>query len=158
MGTVDFTDGGTTIAGCGAVAVTGGQAQCITSFTTEGAHDLEATYSGGTSGGTTFITSAGTLTQTVNDHTTVSGDTFSNTGPVGIPDTGSPPGKAVPYPSDIFVSGLTGTISDVKATLSGLTYPYSQDLEVLLVGPAGGSEVLMSDVGPTTSPQPRSRM
>ena len=50
------------------------------------------------------------------------------------------PGTAVPYPSDIFVSGLTGSISNVSATLSGITYPFSQDLNVLLVGPGGGSE------------------
>ena len=96
------------------------------------------------------MTSTGVDTQVVNNHTTVSGNTFSNSGTVTIPNTGSPPGTAVPYPSDIFVSGLTGTISNVSATLSGITYPVSQDLDVLLVGPTGGSEVLLSGVGPNT--------
>ncbi len=86
----------------------------------------------------------------VNDHTTVSGNTFSNAGPISVPNTASTPGESVPYPSDIFVSGLTGSISNVSATLSGITYPYSQDLDVLLVGPQGGSEVLLANVGPST--------
>ncbi len=146
-GTVDFTDGGTTISGCGAAALdSGGSATCNTSFSTEGDHDLAAVYSGTSS----FVTSTGTLTQVVNDHTTVSGNTFSNTGTISVPNAVATPGEAVPYPSDIFVSGLTGSISNVTATLSGITYPFSQDLNVLLVGPQGGSEILLSNVGPST--------
>ena len=152
-GTVDFTDGGTTISGCGAAALdSSGAATCTTAFTTEGDHDLAAIYSGTSS----FVTSTGDLTQVVNDHTVVSGNTFTNTGTINIPNTGSPPGSAVPYPSDIFVSGLNGTISNVSVTLgggtssTGINYPFSQDLDVLLVGPQGGSEVLLSNVGPST--------
>ena len=80
----------------------------------------------------------------------VSGSTYSNPGQISIPDTGSPPAPAAPYPSHIFVSGLTGTITHISATLSGLTDPVAQDLDMLLVGPAGGSEILLSGVGPDT--------
>ena len=130
-GTVDFTDGGTTISGCGAASLSSGPAACTTTFTTEGDHDLAAVYSGTSS----FVTSTGVDTQVVNNHTTVSGNTFSNTGTISVPNTATTPGTAVPYPSDIFVSGLTGSIANVSATLSGITYPFSQDLNVLLVGP-----------------------
>ena len=148
-GTVDFTDGGTTIAGCKVKAMSGsGQATCTTTFTAEGDHFLDATYSGATSGAKTYLASSGSLTQAVNNHTTVNGNTYCNTGSISIPDnTETSPGLAVPYPSEMFVSGQTATVGDVKASLSGLTYPHVQDLEVLLVGPAGGSLVLMSSVG-----------
>ena len=145
-GTVDFTDGGTTISGCGAASLSSGPATCTTTFTTEGDHDLAAVYSGTSS----FVTSTGVDTQIVNNHTTVSGNTFSNTGTISVPNTATTPGTAVPYPSDIFVSGITGSISNVSATLSGITYPFSQDLNVLLVGPGGSSEILLSNVGPNT--------
>ena len=120
----------------GRLALNGsGQATCTTAFTTEGDHDLSATYSGTSS----FATSQTTLTQEVDNHTVVSGSTYSNPGQISIPDTGSPPAPAAPYPSHIFVSGLTGTITHISATLSGLTDPVAQDLDMLLVGPAGGS-------------------
>jgi hypothetical protein len=48
-GSVAFTDGGTPIAGCAAVAVdlaSGGQASCRATFSRGGAHTLVATYSG----------------------------------------------------------------------------------------------------------------
>ena len=46
-GSVAFADGGTTIAGCAAVAVdAGGQAGCQTTYSALGAHDITAGYSG----------------------------------------------------------------------------------------------------------------
>jgi lysophospholipase L1-like esterase len=45
-GTVAFTEGGTTLAGCGAVALSGGKAGCAVTFTTAGSHTVTATYSG----------------------------------------------------------------------------------------------------------------
>ena len=38
-------------------------------------------------------------------------------------------------------------------TLKEITYPFSQDLDVLLVGPQGQSIVLLSNVGPSTGTQ-----
>src|SRR5262249_1072776 len=55
------------------------------------------------------------------------------------------PGKATPYPSTIVVSGLTGTVYKVTATLNNLSHGAAADLDVLLVGPKGQSVLLMSD-------------
>jgi hypothetical protein len=59
---------------------------------------------------------------------------------------------ASPYPSAISVSGLTGTVSHVTATLSGATYSYSEDIDALLVGPTGASLVLVASMGPDGAP------
>jgi subtilisin-like proprotein convertase family protein len=81
--------------------------------------------------------------------------TFSNTNPITINDgadecpDGEPattPAPASPYPSPIVVSGL-GTMSDVNVTLTGLTHTFPDDVDVLLVGPAGQSTLLMADTG-----------
>ena len=45
-GTVAFTANSAAISGCGAVAVTGGQATCVTSFSQPGSYGLQANYSG----------------------------------------------------------------------------------------------------------------
>jgi subtilisin-like proprotein convertase family protein len=65
--------------------------------------------------------------------------TFSNPAPIAIPDIGN----ATPYPSTISVSGLSGTVTDVNATLTGFTHTFPQDVGVLLVGPTGANVVLM---------------
>jgi hypothetical protein len=57
-GTVQFLDGGNPIAGCNAVAVSAGQAQCMTNALTPGNHTVTAAYSGDGS----FNTSNGSLT------------------------------------------------------------------------------------------------
>ncbi len=72
---------------------------------------------------------------------------FPNAGAITIP-TG--PGQSTPYPSTISVSGLTGTIVDVNATLTGITHTYPDDIDILLVGPAGQKVVLMADTGGST--------
>jgi subtilisin-like proprotein convertase family protein len=75
---------------------------------------------------------------------------FSNSSAISIPDPNcTDPDAASPYPSTIAVSGLTGTITDVNVTLSGVTHPFEGDLEVLLVGPSGGAQnlELLSDAG-----------
>lgn len=59
VGTVNFTDNGSTIGGCGAVAVTAGTATCTTSSLAVGSRVIAANYSGGTG----FDPSAANLTQ-----------------------------------------------------------------------------------------------
>jgi hypothetical protein len=75
--------------------------------------------------------------------------TFSNTSPITIRDslTNGVPRAANPYPSEITVSGFSGTLRDVNLTLKGFTHLYPDDVGVLLVGPQGESALLMSDVG-----------
>jgi subtilisin-like proprotein convertase family protein len=80
--------------------------------------------------------------------------TFSNTAPITttLPAcaAGSPTQPSTPYPSNITVSGLAGTTADVNVTLKGMNN-FEGDFEVLLVGPAGGSQnlLLLSDAGST---------
>ena len=54
---------------------------------------------------------------------------------------------ANPFPSNVEVSGLTGTLKRVTATLRNIDHTFPGDLDILLVGPNGESVVLMSDVG-----------
>jgi len=76
----------------------------------------------------------------------VGATTISNPGAISIPDSGA----ATPYPSDITVSGLTGTITDLNVTISGLSHTFPADIDILLVGPGGQKIILMSDVGGAT--------
>ena len=71
------------------------------------------------------------------------GATFGNTTPINFP-AGAP---VVPYPSSNIVSGVTGLLSSVSATLVGLNHPSPDDLDILLVGPGGQTVLLMSDAG-----------
>ena len=133
-GTVAFTDGATTISGCDAQAVSSsGQATCTTAFATEGAHSIHASY-GGTAN---FGPSSATVSQQVDNHTTVTGNSYCNPGAMTLNNPTIPPGDASPYPSHVFVSGLAGTLSHLTVTLNGVTYPFSQDIDALLVGPGG---------------------
>ncbi|MDE3131392.1 MAG: hypothetical protein KGL16_09590, partial [Acidobacteriota bacterium] len=61
-----------------------------------------------------------------------------------------PPATASPYPSAITVSGVTGTITNLTVTLTGISGPVAQDLSVLLVGPGNQSLVLFAGVGPSS--------
>ena len=61
--------------------------------------------------------------------------------PRQIPDDGT--GVAV---SDLVVSGLGGTVSDVNVTLN-ITHPYVSDLAVYLISPTGTRVRLLQDVG-----------
>jgi hypothetical protein len=71
---------------------------------------------------------------------------FTNAAPIIGPDFG----VAAPYPSSIEISGLTGTVVAVTATLRGLSHSSPDDLDVLLAGPAGQRVLLMSDAGGIT--------
>lgn len=68
---------------------------------------------------------------------------FCNTVHVSIPDFG----PSNPYPHNINVSGLPRAISKATVTLQGLTHTFTDDLDVLLVGPGGQRVMLMSDAG-----------
>ena len=57
------------------------------------------------------------------------------------------PGKATSYPSEISVSGVGPSVTDVNVTISGLTHSWPDDIGLLLVSPAGQSAVLMTDSG-----------
>lgn len=69
--------------------------------------------------------------------------TFSNTTSITIP----PLGTAIPSPSTIAVSGITGPIQKVTVTLFGFTHTYPEDVGALLVGPGGQSTFLFDGAG-----------
>src|SRR2546430_2659871 len=76
----------------------------------------------------------------------VEGTTFSNTASITLNDANTNP-QATPYPSNITVSGLTGTINHVAVTLKNITYNFSSDIDVLLVSPGGQKYVFFANVG-----------
>jgi subtilisin-like proprotein convertase family protein len=73
---------------------------------------------------------------------------FTNQTQIIIPDTGTE-GPASPYPSDIYITGMTGLVTGVTVTLQGLSHWRVADVEVLLVGPGGQTVLLMSNAGGT---------
>jgi len=139
-GTVTFSDNGNPL--CSTVALNGsGQATCTTSFTLEGNHPITAAYSGAVN---FFLTSNGGLSQGVNNHTVVTGNQFCNQGPITIPNTA---GGATPYPSNIFVTGLSGNIGAVTLALNGINSSNMQPTDLLLVGPTGAQIIPFANIG-----------
>ncbi len=51
--------------------------------------------------------------------------TFTNSTQINIPVTGLTRGAADPYPSNVTVSGLTGTVTDINVRLNGLSHTFS---------------------------------
>jgi hypothetical protein len=143
-GVVNFVDTTTSTTLCSNVAVNGsGVATCIVpaNTLTERRHVIQATYVANA----TFATSNGSVSQTVNFPTSQVGNTFTNAGGISIPDVGG--GTSIPYPSNMVVSGLTGSISKVTLTLTNVNFPSTNDHNFLLVGPAGQTFVFFSDAG-----------
>ncbi len=72
---------------------------------------------------------------------------FTNSAPIVINDSSSPPTLASPYPSTINVSGVLGSVNKITVTLSNLNHSFPEDIDMLLVSPTGQKIVLMSDTG-----------
>ncbi|CAN5580613.1 hypothetical protein BH18ACI3_BH18ACI3_17810 [soil metagenome] len=75
--------------------------------------------------------------------------TFSNPAPLLVPG-GAPTttvGPASPYPSNITVSGVSGTVTKATVTLTNVSHTFPDDIDILLVGPTGATVILMSDSG-----------
>jgi subtilisin-like proprotein convertase family protein len=75
-----------------------------------------------------------------------SAQVFQNLAPIQIPGT-STVGPSSPYPSAITVSGVSGPVTGVRVSLFDMTHTFPDDIDVLLVGPAGQTVLLMSDAG-----------
>ncbi len=156
-GTVDFRSDGTTITGCNAVSVSSGSAVCSTSALPEGIHTIEADYSGSPGN---FGVSHGSTTQEVDNKTTetISGNTYTycnpNTGGIQIPNANQVQGAAYPYPSNINVTDLPGTINHMSISINGFTTNAPDYLRSLVVGPdqtAGDSLDFFSNVSSTSA-------
>jgi len=59
---------------------------------------------------------------------------------------------ATPYPSNIVVNGIEGTPSGFTVTVTGYSHGFSDDVDMLLVSPAGTAVELLSDAGGTDAP------
>ena len=62
-------------------------------------------------------------------------------------------GRASPYPSSLYVTGVPGQIQDITVTLHVVSHTYSADIVALLVGPNGQTVVLMANAGAGTDAQ-----
>ena len=69
--------------------------------------------------------------------------TFTNPTPIFVSTIQNLP--PVPYPSNIAVSGLPGSVTKVTVTLNNLNFDNPSEADILLVGPNGQSVTLMSD-------------
>src|SRR5262249_45055115 len=128
-GTVNFTDGGTTIAGCGGQGLSGGQATCVVSYAATGSHTVAAVYS---SDANFTASTSSNLTQTVNKAATstvaVASVNLSLHGALPIYTatvSASAPGSGTPSGTVNFTDGgstITGcgakTLSSGQATCS----------------------------------------
>lgn len=138
-GAVQFTVDGVN-AGAPVPVDSNGTASLTTSSLTEGNHLVRAEYSGAPG----FQPSAGTVTQRVDNPTVKIGQAFCNLGGITIPSSG----PAVQYPSNILVSGLSGTITHTTVMLHDLSHASPLDLDILLSGPDPAENIfLMSDTG-----------
>lgn len=74
---------------------------------------------------------------------------FNNPVPITINTVSSAalPKPAAQYPAQISVTGMTGTITRVMVTLTGITASSSDDMDFLLVGPGGQEFIFASDLG-----------
>jgi uncharacterized repeat protein (TIGR01451 family) len=142
LGTVNFTEGSTPLAGPLNVGSNG-----VASFTksdfTQGAHFLTANYSGSPGN---FGVSNGTVLHFVDAPTTnPSAGRYCNASAVTFPNVVNASGA--PYPTRVQVSGLAGTVNKVTVELNGVSHQFPDDMDMLLSGPNGNSLVLFSDVG-----------
>jgi uncharacterized repeat protein (TIGR01451 family) len=145
-GTVTFSDPANdfTCSGGNTVPVSNGTATCTTSFTTEGSRVVTAAYNGTVN----FQFSSGMITQGVNNHTVVTGNQFCNTGAITVPSTA---GAATPYPSNIFVTGLSGNIGAVTVNLNNISSSNIPQTDLLLVGPTGAQIIPFANVGDSST-------
>ncbi len=67
----------------------------------------------------------------------------TNGAPINIMDAA----PAIPYPSTINVTALTGLLQRVSVQFLGLHHPFPGDIDALLVGPGGQRVLLLSDAG-----------
>lgn len=144
-GTVSFTQEAVAIPGCTNVAVNAsGQAAC-TGTLAEGRRNIVANYNGTAS----FGVSNGSMNQTINSPTVITGAQFCNNGGLSIADAGT---AAPVYPSNVTVSSLFGSISNVNVLINGFNAPRPGNIDFMLVGPGGQAFEFMGDAGDSVNP------
>jgi carboxypeptidase T len=82
--------------------------------------------------------------------TPISGNRYCSTQSISI----APNGPASPYPANINVTGLSGTVTGVTVELNGTLHEFMDDVDIMLVGPQGQTVILLSDAGGTCNHLP----
>jgi subtilisin-like proprotein convertase family protein len=142
VGEVTFSEGARTL-GVEPVNASGAASLTTGSGTfTPGRRLVTATYNG-----TGFAQSSDSVDQLVVSGDSAGGD-FCNSSAIRVPGSGTL-GSGNPYPSPITVSGAGDVTDLVTVQLAGISHTFPDDLDVLLVGPAGANVILMSDTGQT---------
>ena len=156
-GTVTFVDGSTNL---GTASVNASGVATLGVSLTEGTHQIVASYSG-TDTGTEFGVASGKFDERVDTATKnpTSGSgagpyTYCNTGAITAPGLGEDVGAAQPYPSNIFVTNLPGTVNATTVTLNGYQTKDQGDGLFLLVGPGGNNLDFFSLTGSDVSTAP----
>jgi hypothetical protein len=147
-GSVAFVDGSTNI---GTANVVGGVATLANVTLAERTHHIVASYSG-TNTGTVFGISSGTFNIRFDNPTSETGVapySYCNAGVINIPGLGADAGAAAPYPSNILVSNLPGTVRATTITLNQFSTNDQNDILSLLVGPGGNNFDFFSLSGAT---------
>ncbi len=91
----------------------------------------------------TVTDTSGATASTSFQLTVTSPGNFANNAAITIPSAGI----GSPYPSVINVAGVAGTVGKVTVKLNSITHTYSDDIDIMLVGPGGQKAMLMSDAG-----------
>jgi hypothetical protein len=136
-GTVTFQDGSTnlTCSGGNPATISGTQATCVTTFSSEGIHALSANYNGDSA----FFGSTGNANVFIENHpTNPVTNRFCNSGTIssnGQSNDGF--SNTTPYPSVINVTGITNSVSTVSLILSSLSSTGGGDMHMLLEAPSG---------------------
>ncbi len=160
-GTVNFTDGGTTISGCGTRPISGGQATCVVSggyLASGGSRTIAAAYSGD---GNFNASTSSNLTQTVNkDATTSIVTSSSNPSVTGQQVTytatvsANAPGGGIPGGTVTFQDGGVNIATCVNVSLASgqatcnQTYNASGGGHSVTVSYAGSGDYLTSTSTP----------
>jgi len=157
-GSVTFVDGSTTL---GTSPVNSSGQATLTASLNEGTHQIVASYSGTDSGSPEFGVSTGKTDVRVNkattNPTTGSGAgpySYCNAGSITAPGLSLDYGAAYPYPSNISVTNLPGTVEATTLTLNGFQTKDQGDLMSLLAGPGGSTLEFFSLTGSNVSEAP----
>src|SRR5438046_209754 len=73
--------------------------------------------------------------------------TFENGLAMNLYEDFNPPTPSFRYPGFVNVGGVSGPISELRVTLFGVYHDRPEDMDVLIVSPAGKSVIVMSDAG-----------
>ncbi|HEV7646032.1 MAG TPA: Calx-beta domain-containing protein [Pyrinomonadaceae bacterium] len=131
-GTLSWADGD-------AVSKTFNVQLCGDGLIGESTETLNLTLSNST--GTTISGTNPAVLSIINDP--INGTIFSNNTGINILDQG----QSSLYPSQITVSGMTGSISSMSVTLNNLSHTYPADIVMQLVGPQGQQYFFLANVG-----------